>query len=186
MEFTMPPRLSVPEYLRLVRDHFLRNWRAYTLPLVGIFVLQLFIRIDVNLTDSLPDKAFLTVKGWTSGIKKGDYVVFEYRGTGPASPFPYGFHFVKIVAGTEGDLITRDGENNFYRDEGRGVVGAAHLGKAKSVSKTGKDLQPGSTGVIPAGHYYMMAPNKDSLDSRYALVGFVDQTQLIGKTFALF
>ena len=43
-----------------------------------------------------------------------------------------------------------------------------------------------AVGVIPAGHYYVYAPHKDSLDSRYALVGWISEEEIIGRTFSLF
>ena len=179
------PRLSLPEYLQLVKAHFLGHWKAYTLPLLALFILQFFIRLDVNLTESLPDKVFLTVKGMTSDIKKGDYIAFEYQGSGATSPFPKGFHFVKIVGATPGDLITMDDTLHFYRGSSREGTSSL-LGLAKPISKLGKPLAPGPVGVIPDGQYYVYAPHPDSLDSRYALTGWVRQEHVIGKTFALF
>jgi conjugal transfer pilin signal peptidase TrbI len=32
----------------------------------------------------------------------------------------------------------------------------------------------------------MSAPHPDSLDSRYALVGWVSETELVGRAFSLF
>lgn len=183
-----PPRLSLPEYLNLCRSHFLRYWKGYVFPIVAIFVLQLFVRLDVNLTDSLPDKVFLTVKGWRSNVSTGDYIAFEYQGEGKASPFPKGFHFVKIVAGVEGDRISMDeSTRNFYRgDFQKDEITSHYLGRAKPVSKTGQPLQAGPVGVIPADQFYVFAPHPDSLDSRYALTGWVKREHIIGKTFALF
>ncbi|PZR43703.1 MAG: hypothetical protein DI537_61865 [Stutzerimonas stutzeri] len=45
---------------------------------------------------------------------------------------------------------------------------------------------PGPVGVIQEGHYYMTAPNPDSLDSRYALVGWVSDEQIVGRAFRVF
>jgi conjugal transfer pilin signal peptidase TrbI len=177
-------RLAPRAYMVLCLTHFRRHWKAYSLPLLGLFVFQLFFRIDVNLTDSLPDHAFLTVKGWTSGIERGDYVAFEYQGTGKESPFPRGFHFVKIVGGVAGDEIAMDGQRRFWR-KGREIVGDQYLGTAKTHSRKGLPLAAGPVGVIPPGHYYVHAPHPDSLDSRYALTGWVKEEHIIGRTFAI-
>lgn len=178
------PRLSLREYIALVKTHFLKYWKGYTIPLVVLFILQLFVRIDVNITESLPDHAFLTIKGWKTGIKTGDYVAFEYQGTGPASPFPKGFHFIKIVGGVPGDLITMDENRNFYNGDYKNIIGHNYLGTAKTHSKAGKVLEHGPVGVIPEDHYYVQAPHPDSLDSRYALTGWVSKEHIIGKSFA--
>lgn len=42
-------RLSVREYIRLCVDHFKHYWHQYTLPIVALFLLQIFFRIDVNM-----------------------------------------------------------------------------------------------------------------------------------------
>lgn len=180
-----PARLSPSGYLGLVWGHYRKHWKAYTLPLAVLIVAQCFVRIDVNLTDSLPDRVFLTVKGAKSNIRRGDYIAFDYQGTGPASPFPKGFHFVKIVGAVPGDVVTMDAHRGFYA--GRpGDPSPRFLGLSKPVSKTGKPLDPGPTGTIPEGEYYVFAPHKDSLDSRYALTGWVKDEHILGKTIALF
>jgi conjugal transfer pilin signal peptidase TrbI len=44
---------------------------------------------------------------------------------------------------------------------------------------------PGPTGKIPPSHYYMAAPHPDSLDSRYALVGWIKDEHVIGRAFQI-
>lgn len=184
-------RLSVREYIRLCVDHFKRYWHQYTLPIVALFLLQIFFRIDVNITDSLPDRVFITVKGLTSNIQRGDYIAFEWPGGGP---FPKGFHFVKIVAGVPGDKIRIDEERNFYIDKSRSDLAMLnqvrltenYMGRAKTHSKRGDPLESGPVGVIPPGHFYVHAPHPDSLDSRYALTGWIPQEAIIGKTYAVY
>lgn len=183
-------RLSIKEYARLCSEHFKRYWWQYTLPVAVVFVLQLFIRVDVNLTESLPDKVFITVKGYTRNIQYGDYVAFEWPGGGP---FPKGFHFVKIVLGVPGDEIYMDEGRNFYLIKkhdlevlNRMGFDKRHLGKAKPFSKKGLPLEPGPTGVIPPGYFYVYAPHPDSLDSRYALTGWIPHEAILGKTYAIF
>ena len=85
---------------------------------------------------------------------------------------------VKLVAVVAGDTVTRANRDYF--------VNGVHVGPAKSVSRQGVPLELGPTGVLPAGHYYVRAPHPDSLDSRYRLTGWVSQTQIIGRAYALF
>jgi conjugal transfer pilin signal peptidase TrbI len=47
-------------------------------------------------------------------------------------------------------------------------------------------LTLGPTGVIPPGHYFVWTPHRDSLDSRYALTGWIKDAQLQGKSIPLF
>lgn len=185
------PRLSVAEYITLCQKHFVRNWMHYTIPLAVVFLLQFFVRFDVNYTESLPDHAFVTIKGWKSGLKHGDYVAYAFPTENPVSPFRKGDHMVKIVGGTAGDEVRKDDEGNFsILKKGAApsevAMGGPFVGNAKPKSMTGKPLEAGPTGIIPTGRYYVMAPHKDSLDSRYAIVGWISDGDIIGRTFPLF
>lgn len=60
------------------------------------------------------------------------------------------------------------------------------IGFAKEYSKSGVPLKPGLAGVIPNGHYFVSADHPDSLDSRYALTGWITDDQIIGQAFRLF
>ena len=61
------------------------------------------------------------------------------------------------------------------------------MGEAKSTTSTGRPIRELEfNGVIPAGHYYVMADHPLSLDSRYEAVGFVSASHVIGKAFKLF
>ena len=66
------------------------------------------------------------------------------------------------------------------------TLGGHSTGVAKTVSRASKPLEAGPTGVIPEGSYYVYAPHKDSLDSRYAIVGWVTTDDIIGRSFSLF
>lgn len=180
-------RLSLPEYLHLCGTHFRRYWWQYSLPVLVVLVLQFFIRIDVNLTPSLPDHLFITVKGMTGNIQNGDYIAFRWHGGGP---LPEGFNVIKIVAGTPGDVVRMSSNREFYitskEDMSQMALKERFQGIAKTHSKQGVPLQSGLVGTIPEGQFYVYAPHPDSLDSRYGLTGWIRQEQIVGKSFALF
>ena len=188
------PRLSLPEYLNLCATHFRRYWKHYMIPLVAVFLLQFVIRIDVNYTDSLPDHVFVTVKGWKTGLKRGDYIAYRFPTENPISPFRKGDHMVKIIAGVGGDTVTMTEARGFSviapgeKQSASMMIPGTNgtVGVAKTLSRAGKPLEAGPVGVIPDGHYYVYAPHKDSLDSRYALVGWISEEEIIGRTFSLF
>ncbi len=186
------PRLSPSEYVALCVTHFKRWWMHYTLPVAVVLVLSLFIRIDVNYTDSLPDHVFVTVKGWKTGLKHGDYVTYKFPTENHVSPFRKGAHMVKIVGGVAGDTVKRldSGEYVVLRADASDALkqlGGVPMGVAKPYSRSNKPLESGPVGVIPEGSYYVFAPHKDSLDSRYAMVGWISSdTDILGRTFPLF
>lgn len=133
--------------------------------------------VSINLTDSLPGRLYLIQKGVKPGLN--DFAAFQYQGGGPYAP---GTRFLKIVKGIEGAHVvaieSNSGFMNFY-------VNGSFVGQAKPKSRSGTPLSPGPTGTIPPHHYYMSAPNPDSLDSRYALVGWVDEKYVIGRAIAI-
>lgn len=178
---TLKGRLTLTEYVRLLTPHYKRYWKIYVAVFGTIFLFQCFFRLDFNLTGSLPDHVYLTVKGAKSDIKEGDHLTFIWRAGGP---YPVGMNFVKIVGAVPGDRIVMDEERNFFRDGN--IVSKTFLGRAKTQSRTGQPLAAGPTGVIPPGHYYVMTPHPDSLDSRYAMTGWISESDIVGKCYALF
>lgn len=186
MTTAMAGRLSVSQYVQLVLAHYKKWWKAYTLPVLGVAIASIFIRIDINVTPSLPDHLFITVKGTPSKVERGDYIVFRWHGGGP---IPEGLHMCKIVAGVPGDIVRMDDNRKFYVTNASSQSALANeqfVGYAKTYSREGKPLQASEGGVIPEGRYYVMAPHPDSLDSRYQISGLVSHDAIIGRTYAIF
>jgi len=133
--------------------------------------------VSINLSDSLPGRLYLIQKGTIPRLN--DLAAFQYQGGGP---YAAGTRFLKLVKGVEGAQVTAvsydTGFSDFY-------VNGSFVGRAKPLSQSGMPLNPGPTGTIPPHHYYMSAPNPDSLDSRYALVGWVDEKSIIGRAIEI-
>jgi len=130
--------------------------------------------LGVNVTPSLPYTVCLIVKGEFTP-QRGDLVAFRWPGGGP---YPAGLAFSKRVRGLPGDEVRAVGREFF--------VNGRPVGRAKEKSATGEPLAVGPTGVIPAGHYYVAGTHPDSLDSRYALAGWIRRDALIGRAHVLF
>lgn len=127
----------------------------------------------INVSPSLPHRMYLIHKH--EQPQRGQYAAFRWTGGGP---YPAGVTFVKVLAGVPGDRIERL-ERDFY-------VNGAPVGRAKPASRQGRPLDPGPTGTLPAGRYYVSAAHPDSLDSRYAITGWITQDQIIGRAHVLF
>ena len=157
---------------RLVRH--LQRWSlVYLVAAATTAWFDAHYTLGLNVTESLPARFFLIHRGEQPA--RGDYVAFRWMGGGP---YRAGATFVKVLAGLPGDEVTRvDGEY---------FVNCYPVGKAKSVSRQGIALEPGPTGTLPNGSYYVRAPHPDSLDSRYALTGWVSLSQIFGRAHALF
>lgn len=123
----------------------------------------------LNETESLPNWAFAVDK--TKKVPaRGDYFVF----VAPANPYyPAGMQFIKQVAGVPGDVVTTKGRD-FY-------INGQYVGRAKERSKKGDTVEMNAEGVIPAGKYFVVTPHPDSLDSKYRLIGLIDQSRFVGR-----
>jgi len=192
----VPFRVRLAQYLSLCRSHFRKYWRYYVLPVLAIWIIQIWMRLDFNYTDSLPEHVYLTIKGNKTNFRRGDRVAFEFPTEHPYSPYRKGAHFLKLVAGTEGDLVKVDAESNvwiIYKEEifdfdpDHPLFGNGHyMGKAKHFSRKGKPLVATEGGIIPPGYIYVTAPHPDSLDSRYAMLGLLSLEYVTGKSYPLF
>lgn len=164
--------------LDAIYSHLFRRAPVYLWLLAAMVAFSRYFTISINVSDSLPGVLFLVQKGAKPG--KGDLAAFRYNGGGP---YERGSLFLKRVLGVPGSVVTATDRGGGYRDY---FVDGQFAGRAKPVSKGGMPLAPGPVGVIQEGHYYMAAPNPDSLDSRYALVGWVQNSQIVGRGIKIF
>lgn len=176
---TRPDGFASTERLRLrtFAERTAGHVKRWALVYVGLVAIALWFQTNyafgLNASPSLPHRLFFIHKGEMPG--RGDFVAFRWAGGGP---YPAGVTFIKVLAGVPGDEVTRNGE-------GFHVNGVA-VGVPKSVSRQGQALEPGPTGRIPEGRYYVQAGHPDSLDSRYRLTGWIHASQIIGRARALF
>jgi len=161
-------------FCRSLRTHARAYWASYASLLAAIVYTGTHFTLGVNATPSLPYTLCLIVKGEFTP-RRGDLVAFRWKGGGP---YPAGLVFSKRVRGLPGDEITALGREFF--------VNGQPAGRAKPFSARGEPLALGPTGVIPAGHYYVAGAHPDSLDSRYALAGWIRREALIGRAHVLF
>lgn len=165
----------VDDYNKLMVNNIKEKWPLWLAVMMLPITFAKFFFIGINISESLPDHVFITKKGDTS-LVKNHYVQFAWHGGGP---YEAGVGFVKIIKGVPGDTVTMDEKRNFF-------VNGEYVGTAKSKSKSGEELKAGFTGVIPPHHFYAFAPNKDSLDSRYALTGLISDKEIIGRAYPIF
>ena len=152
----------------------LRRWGlAYAAAGAGAVWFQGHYALGLNVTRSLPGTLYLIERGVIP--QRGEHVAFRWAGGGP---YPAGVTFIKVLAGQPGDSVARDGATY--------IVAGAPVGDAKPLSRQGEPLEPGPTGTLPAGRYFVYTPHPDSLDSRYALTGWIARGQIIGRARAIF
>ena len=138
----------------------------------GAEALQRY-RFALNETESLPNWAFVADQRLRNP-RRGDLVVFRPP---PTRFYPAGMAFAKIVGGVPGDHVEVHGRSFF--------VAGRYVGEAKRRAQDGRAAAIGPSGVIPPGHYFLYTPHKDSLDSRYAMIGWVPQARILGVAKAV-
>ena len=156
-----------------LRDHVRRWWFIHIFAMAAALLFRASFTLGINASPSLPHHLYLIHKGTLPA--RGELVAFRWGGGGP---YPAGVTFVKILAGVPGDVVTR-AERDFF-------VNGEFLGTAKPSGRRNLVLDTGPTGTLALGHYYVHAAHPDSLDSRYALTGWITQDQIIGRAYALF
>ena len=132
-------------------------------------------KLLLNTSTSLPQKAFWLKSIDKENIKTGQIIAFyakNNRHYDPKKPF------VKIVGGVSGDMVTEE-NRQFY-------INGKPIGYAKEFDFEGWKLEVGPTGIIPENKYFVLTPNKDSYDSRYADIGWIDSADIIGTAIPLF
>lgn len=158
--------------------HLARRATIYLWVAVAVIAFSRFFILTINVSDSLPGTLFLVHKG--TKPQKGDLAAFRYNGGGP---YERGVLFLKRTLGVPGSVVVARDSGDGFREY---FVDGQPAGRAKPFSKAGMPLQAGPIGTIPPGHFYMMAPHPDSLDSRYSLVGWVSESQIVGRAIVIF
>lgn len=157
-----------------LHGHFRKFWLLWVVPLAIVVVFQIYFKVGINITNSLPQTVFLVTK-FDQQLKRGNYLSFSWRG---AFPYPEGVEFIKIVKGVPGDVVSYKGREVFINGE--------YVATAKQFSQSRMALELGPSGVIPEGKFFVYATHPDSLDSRYALTGFIDRTAVRGRAYPIF
>ncbi len=152
----------------LLLVHLKLHWGVYLFVALSTWLFADNYRVGLNQTPSLPQAIFLIHKN--EPALKGDYVAFMAP---KAAGFKHESILTKIVVGEPGDVVT-------VSDRVVSVNGHP-VGFAKTHSLKGDPLEPIEPVVIGQGQMYVMGLHKDSLDSRYRLVGLVPRSAIVGK-----
>jgi len=155
------------------------TWLLYGMGMIAFtaVVARPFFTLGINLDHSLPGYVFLIHKGEMP--ERGQLVAFRFQGFEPY--FPAGATFVKILAGMPGDVVSAVDEGCIKYRVNRVVIGCAKPG-----TRDGQMLLLGPVGEIPRERYAVRGTHPDSLDSRYAAVGWIRKSQIIGHAYRLF
>ena len=103
----------------------------------------------------------------------GDRVLFE-----PPEPVGSRVPYLKTVRGVPGMRIAVGPDRTVYLD-------GEPIGRAKTHALDGRPLAAIASGIIPPGQFYLHGDHIDSHDSRYAEIGLVPRTRILGRAIAM-
>ena len=159
----------------------LRNGAAHRRRHVGLAVMVLLaalwlgavsrVHVNASWSDEAWGYAAFPLFGENPAI--GDRVLFEPP-EAVGSPVPY----LKTVRGVPGMAVTVGPDRTVF-------LNGEPMGRAKAHARDGLPLAAIAPGVIPFGYYYLSADHADSHDSRYAEIGLVPRTRILGRAVAL-
>jgi conjugal transfer pilin signal peptidase TrbI len=159
---------GAPLFKQLMIAHIKTQWVAYAILAALLMLLNAHYTLSLNASQSLPYNVYVIKRN--APVVKGDIVAFRWHGGGP---WVTGSTFGKRLVGVPGDTVSQV-DRQFF-------VNGKPVGLAKTHSLRKVQLDIGPVGVIPVNRYYVAADHPDSLDSRYALVGWIERDQFVGK-----
>ena len=156
----------------IARDRRARIGLALLVALAGLWLLAASrVHVNASWSDQAWGYAAFPLFGEAPAI--GDRVLFDPPGSVNA-PVPY----LKTVRGMPGSIVSVDPDRTVRID---GVA----VGRAKTRALDGRPLAAIEPGRIPPGHYFLHADHGDSHDSRYAEIGLVPRSRILGRAVAL-
>jgi len=174
---------------------------------VRSFLVEPFRIPSASMMPGLVDGDFIFVNKYTYGLRlpilnvkilptgepqRGDVVVFRL----PSNP---SVNFIKRLVGLPGDHIVVQDNRLFIngklvplRADGLYTGDFGFTGAPLGIERFGTEehvvmfargrFATGYDATVPAGHYFCMGDNRnDSEDSRFAVVGFVPEQNLVGR-----
>ena len=135
--------------------------------------LGLASRIHVNASWSDDAWGYAAVPLFGEEPEIGDRVIFE-----PPEPVGAPVPYLKTVRGVPGMRVKVD-------EDGTVRIDGEPFGRAKTHALDGRPLAAVAAGTIPPRHYFLHADHPDSHDSRYAEIGLVPRSRIVGRAVAL-
>lgn len=131
--------------------------------------------IAFNTSNSLNGKVYL-INTNDKRVEKGTLIAFVAPKT---KYYPNYNRFIKYTWGVAGDEVS-------FKEDGTFLINGKVKGVAKSMTKAYEPLEHAEAGLIPKGKFFVGTPHKDSFDSRYKLIGNIDEKNIIGRAYLLF
>ena len=162
----------------LILVNHLKSHAITWILLVALYgVIHANYRLAINQTPSLPYTLFLICLD--KKVETGGFIAFKWHN---GDPYPNGYIFTKRLLAGPGNIVTKKGRDFTVGD--RTLVG-------KEVGLSLKKLFPNyelhdGINTIQVDKYFVAGDHEYSLDSRYNLLGLVDEKDVIGRAYPIF
>ncbi|MBM4206954.1 MAG: hypothetical protein FJ190_02685 [Gammaproteobacteria bacterium] len=140
-------------------------------------VIHANYRLAINQTPSLPYTLFLICLD--KNVETGGFIAFKWHN---GDPYPDGYIFAKRLLAGPGKIVTKKGRDFTVGD--RTLVGK-EVGLSLKKLFPNDELHDGKN-TIQLGKYFVAGDHEYSLDSRYNLLGLVDEKDVIGRAYPIF
>lgn len=166
-------RAFCPALAQHIKGHAI----TWLLAIAMYLLIHANYRLAVNQTPSLPYSMFLI--RLDARVETGGFVAFKWH-SGP--PYPEGSIFVKRVAASTGDTVIK--KRRDFVGVGLTLIGK-EIGLSKKHLYPNDELREGKN-TLPPRKYFVAGDHEYSLDSRYDLLGLVDEKDVIGRAYPIF
>lgn len=140
-------------------------------------VIHANYRLAINQTPSLPYTLFLICLD--KKVENGGFIAFKWHN---GDPYPDGYIFTKRLLASPGNIVTKKGRDFTVGD--RTLIGK-EVGLSLKKLFPNDELHDGKN-TIQLGKYFVAGDHEYSLDSRYNLLGLVDEKDVIGRAYPIF
>ena len=167
--------MSAPRPIFNRRDGRLRRRRVGLAVMLVLAAIWLAAASRVHVNASWSDEAwgYAAFPLFGAAPEIGDRVLFE-----PPDAVNSRVPYLKTVRGLPGMAVTVGPDRTVFLD-------GEPVGRAKTHALDGRTLRAIAPGVIPPGYFYLHADHADSHDSRYAEIGLVPRSRILGRAAAL-
>ncbi len=167
--------MSAPRPIFNLRADRQRRRHVGLVVMIALAALWIGLASRVHVNASWSDEAwgYAALPLFGEDPEIGDRVLFD-----PPEALESRVPYLKTVRGVPGMAVA-------VAEDGTVSLDGVAVGRAKTNALDGRPLAAVAPGIVPPGYYFLHADHRDSHDSRYAEIGLVPRSRILGRAIAL-